>query len=390
MEKDEILRIINDTKGNNVKLSASGNKLSRKVLEVVCAFRNSEGGVIVLGVSHDKEIEGIENSKVFELYNCLLRRASDEKLMVPPVYLKPEIINVDGKSVVYAYVSQGHCVTRYKNRLFVRGQKDNLDITNNEPAIADLFLRRDCFRFDDVVLKGVGLDVIDETSFKKMLETVNENKPSHFWLTMSMQEVLQSVGLIEVNNLGGVEITVACLLLFGKEADIRRLMPEYGINIGIWSGNNRAHEEFRIRTNLIEAYYAIMGIVKGHIKDKLVEDNDIGVISVRDMLLKEVVVNMLRHNDYSAQRMGSVIIMDGKFITENVNPKRVGGINAKSEGKYSLAWCKNPRLEVVFSEMGLASAFGFGCKNIEKYSKMYSGKSVVFDNGYIFRVEVPL
>lgn len=52
----------------------------------------------------------------------------------------------------------------------------------------------------------------------------------------------------------------------------------------------------------------------------------------------------------------------------------------KREGQYSSAWCKNPRLELAFMGMGLAGAFGVGCRSIERYSEMYSGKPAVFDN----------
>lgn len=385
MEKEDVLNIINGDIDIDVKLSTSKNALSKKVLETVCAFSNSDGGVILLGVGPDKEIVGVDKDSIKKVTRDLVKGAVNEKLMSPIVWLEPEVVDIDGKSVVCVHVPQSQNVTRYKNRFFVRGYMNNLDITDNEWAISNLFLRRNHFRFCDVVLEGVGLEAVDELSFKKMLEFVKGHKPSSAWLEMSMQELLQIMGLIKANG-----ITVACLLLFGKEAEIMRLMPEYGVNVIVEHGDNKEGEFFSIKTNLIEAYQTIMDIAKRHIKDKLIEDNPLDVMSVRDRFLNEVIVNMLRHNDYSAPRKSSVIIGDDKLTTENVNSKRFLFSQTKCEGQYSSAWCKNPRLELAFMGMGLAGAFGLGCRNIERYSEMYSGKPAVFDNGYLFRVTIPL
>ena len=51
---------------------------------------------------------------------------------------------------------------------------------------------------------------------------------------------------------------------------------------------------------------------------------------------------------------------------------------------------KNPTIASVFSQIGLAEELGSGLRNLEKYSRLYSGKVPVLEDGDVFRAYVPV
>lgn len=44
----------------------------------------------------------------------------------------------------------------------------------------------------------------------------------------------------------------------------------------------------------------------------------------------------------------------------------------------------------MFREIGLADELGFGMRNTNKYTMLYSGGTPTFDEGDIFKVNIPL
>ena len=51
---------------------------------------------------------------------------------------------------------------------------------------------------------------------------------------------------------------------------------------------------------------------------------------------------------------------------------------------------KNPSISKVFREIGLADELGSGMRNTYKYTRLYSGKDPIFEEGNIFRTIIPL
>ncbi len=51
---------------------------------------------------------------------------------------------------------------------------------------------------------------------------------------------------------------------------------------------------------------------------------------------------------------------------------------------------KNPNIAGVFSQLGYAEELGSGMRNLQKYSRAYSGKPAMLEDGDIFRASVPI
>ena len=141
-----------------------------------------------------------------------------------------------------------------------------------------------------------------------------------------------------------------------------------------------------IKTNLLESYERLVSFIAKHLNDKFYLENN-QRINVRDIIARELCVNLLIHREYSNPLPARLIITKDAIITENANkPKNIGYIDLYNYTPYP----KNPKLANFFKEIGLADELGSGIKKITKYNKIYTGGIPSFKDDDVFKVIVPL
>ena len=65
--EQKILNLIADGEKKTTEFKLCKNELSKNIYETVCAFLNTNGGTIILGVNDNREIEGINRNKVNDI-----------------------------------------------------------------------------------------------------------------------------------------------------------------------------------------------------------------------------------------------------------------------------------------------------------------------------------
>ena len=90
MTPEELKAIISQGEGTEVELKESKDSLARKVYESICAFLNRRGGHVVLGVDNDRNVVGINPSKVQEQLDQLAKDMNNPQLFKPTYYLNFE------------------------------------------------------------------------------------------------------------------------------------------------------------------------------------------------------------------------------------------------------------------------------------------------------------
>ena len=213
----------------------------------------------------------------------------------------------------------------------------------------------------------------------------NEN---HAWGSMDNEELLRSANLILVDSDAKREgITLAAILLFGKENTIMSVLPQHKTD-AIFRVENKDRYDDRdvITTNLIDSYERLISFGQKHLNDLFVLDGIVNV-NARDRILREIVSNTLAHRDYSSGFPSKMIIDDEKIVIENSNLSH--GIGPLDIQKFE-PFPKNPSISKVFREIGLADELGSGMRNTYKYTQLYSKEQPLFEEGDIFRTIIPL
>lgn len=216
---------------------------------------------------------------------------------------------------------------------------------------------------------------------------VSRNK-NHVWENMSNEELLRSANLIltdpETKREG---ITLAAILLFGKDNSIMSVLPQHKTD-AIFRVENKDRYDDRdvVITNLIDSYDRLIEFGQKHLNDLFVLDGIVNV-NARDRILREIVSNTLAHRDYSSGYPAKMIIDDEKITVENSNLAH--GMGTLDLQKFE-PFPKNPAISKVFREIGLADELGSGMRNTYKYTQLYSGENPLFEEGDIFRTIIPL
>ena len=137
---------------------------------------------------------------------------------------------------------------------------------------------------------------------------------------MTDEELLRSANLILIDPQTGRDgLTLAAILLFGKDNAIMSVLPQHKTD-AIFRVVNKDRYDDRdvITTNLIDSYDRLIAFGQKHLNDLFVLDGIVNV-SARDRILREIVSNTLAHRDYSSGFPAKMIIDDEKIVVENSN-----------------------------------------------------------------------
>ena len=175
--------------------------------------------------------------------------------------------------------------------------------------------------------------------------------------------------------------------LFGKDETIKSCLPAYRTDAILRIDNvDRYDDRDDVRTNLIEAYDRLMAFVCKHTDGRFYLDGDQRV-SVRSIIAREIVSNILMHREYASPFPAKLVIERDKMSTENANKVyRYGQISAENFTPYP----KNPIIANFFSNIGRADELGSGVRNLYKYTKIYAGGEPILFEDDVFRIEVPI
>ena len=301
MTIEEIKELISTGEKIDVEFKKSQNELNKDLYESVCSFNNRDGGHIILGVvDKTKEICGVNPDKIDKMKKDFTTAINNANKINPPLYLTPEDYEIDGKIIIYIRVPEGTQLRRFNGRIFDRTYEGDIDITNNAELVYKMYARKQSTYFVNKVYPNLGLEFLDFEVIKKAKKMAMGRVDNHAWADMDEEEILRSSGLILTDPDTGREgITLAAILLFGKDSTIMSVLPQYKTD-AIYRVKNMDRYDDRevIITNLIDSFRKLMDFGKKHLNDVFVTEGDQS-ISARDKILREVVSNILAHRDYS-------------------------------------------------------------------------------------------
>jgi ATP-dependent DNA helicase RecG len=326
-----------------------------RIVEVVCSFANSKGGFVLVGVSDDGTVKGLDIGRqtVEGLTNKIVDNTD------PGIYPEIKVEKIDNKEIILIEVSQSanRPHTAF-GRPFIRVGKNTKLMKQSE--YEQLLLKRKNIAFDSQVCEDAGLDDLDMKfvrSFISKYELLNKTKIAG-----------NPLGLLE--SLGGVKNkkpTNAGVLLFGKNP--QKFFPNAFIAIARYKGKEVGAErldykEFEGRLfdqvddadRYIKEHVAVMSRLLPY----KVERQDIPEYPL--FSIRELITNAVAHRDYSEQGSKVIVKMfDGRM--EFYNP---GGLEKGITSKNIAAkqYSRNPVITKVLSKVKYIEELGEGWDKI--------------------------
>ena len=341
-------------------------------LKTLCAFANSEGGVLYIGIRKDGTPVGVENPEKFLV---ILPNKIRNKLGIIPD-IKLELMK--NKEIIKIIIKPSEMPVFYKGRFYIRSGSTTQEVNGYD--LMRIIMKKHKISWDSLPSEA-GIDEIDEATverFKVMAKgrlAISENE--------SHQNILENLEFIKDGKL-----TNAAILLFGKNP--QKFYLNSISRVGRFKTSTEILDTVIIKGNLFEQVDALVNAIKKHINVRYVIE-DVQRKDVWDYPLpaiREACINALIHRDYMDSAEIQIKIYDDHIWFWNPGglPE---GITIEDLKKEHASRPRNKLIAMTFYYAGLIERWGTGTKRIvdlckeqglpePEFKEEFGGFSVVF------------
>ncbi|MBP3498501.1 MAG: putative DNA binding domain-containing protein [Akkermansia sp.] len=358
--------------------SAKGG-LPKDLWESYSAFANTDGGLIILGVTDDGIIEGVKKpqQRIKEFIDtannpskCNLNLCSSNESIA--------VVSLADKEVVVFQIPRADCSDRpvtVNNISYIRyGESDkrctarDLDKLNSERLI----VIRDDYSEDDAIVDGSTIDDVDRETLRLYRNELRNYQPFDPWASQNDDEFLKAINAYRDDTKERKSgLTLAGLLMFGTAQALDRWKPslqldyqEYGDNPTIESGwIDRVTNDMTWSCNLYRFYSVVFPKLKVGIKTPFVLNPDMRRADKRPahLAIKEALANSLIHAAYRGECSIKITKHPSGLMFENT-----GSLLLRRELILKGGWsrCRNKRIQNLFRLIGVVDKAGTGVGKI--------------------------
>ncbi|MCK5474033.1 MAG: putative DNA binding domain-containing protein [Candidatus Aenigmarchaeota archaeon] len=362
MDKKERQNMIETGETQTVEFKESLG-LINEICEEVSAFSNTNNGLILVGITDKKEINGVQIGKktIEDLANYIKTRTDNH------VFPKISVVAIENKNIIIVDVKESHeKPVFFKGKAYKRVGKASHKLSASE--IRNLAKESgNKVYWDEQVCEKAVLEDIDWNFVKEFFipryESLIKRK-----ITGNDKELLEALGGIKDNK-----PTNAGMLLFGKDPG-KFFMNSY-IALARYKGKQEGIERLDYKEfsgNIFKQIDSCGEYITEHIAvmSRLhpyrVEREDIPEYPL--FSIREIIINAACHRNYSEQRTKVIVKMFDDHI-ECYNP---GGLAEEitPENITKKQFSRNPTIAKVLSKIGYIEELGEGWdKIIEEHKR---------------------
>ncbi len=108
MNKDRFIALTKLGEGNQIEYKTCTEDVSESLYETACSFLNHTGGHILMGVTDDGVIVGVNPDRAETLKKNIINCIKNTELFLPCPYFTPQILEVNDKVVLYLEIPCGN------------------------------------------------------------------------------------------------------------------------------------------------------------------------------------------------------------------------------------------------------------------------------------------
>jgi ATP-dependent DNA helicase RecG len=298
---------------------AGRDSLPSSLFDTICAFLNTEGGIILLGVKDNGEISGVNPDCVAKLKIDIANLANNPQKLDPVFIIGASDYDMVGKIVIAIQVPVSSMVHRSGGEVFLRNDEGDYRVKQPE-MIAGIVNRKLSFFTEQRVYPDIKLSDFSPALFDRARFLMRGRNHNHPWLGLSNKDLLQKAHLFGKDHFTGkTGYTLAAILLFGSDDLIETVLPAYKFDALLRRENvDRYDDRLLLRTNIIDTYDRLMEFIEKHLNDPFHLEGDVR-ISLREKIFRELVSNIIAHREYADTRPATIMIYKDRVEFKNPN-----------------------------------------------------------------------
>lgn len=363
MTEQELRELV--AQGESLKLEFKSDRNSlpdRELIAALVGLANTDGGKLLLGVEDNGTVTGLHPNHA---HLAGLPAMVANKTM-PSLAVTVNALEIDGHRVgciVVPFSRQLISTTEgvvQRRRLKLNGTPESVPFYPHE------FTQRQSSLglVDPSAAPVLELTAEDLSPLQRerIREAIRLYGGDQSLLALEDRELDGALGLTTTFE-GSLRPTVAGLLMLGREADLRRLLPAHEVAFQVLQGTDVRVNEF-YRKPLLQTFEEVEKLFKVRVEE---QELDVGLFRVPvpnydRRAFREAFVNALVHRDYS--RLGAVHVrLDDDGMTISSPGGFVEGVTLKNL-LTTAPRSRNPLLADIVKRIGLAERTGRGIDRI--------------------------
>ncbi len=264
LSSEEIKQLIKKGEGIRIEFKTAQDGVPDTLYDTVVSFLNKEGGIILLGVTDDGVVTGVEETNIMILKQNIVTALNNPDVISPPYALPVKDAEYEGKSILYIRVPVSSLVHKQRGDIYDRENDSDIIITDDRQISEIYFRKRQSFS-ETQIFKALQMEHLNSEVFYKVRKLIAAINTTHPWLTASNERILMGVNFLRRDFATGEEgLTLAAALVFGKDETIGNILPAYKLDVMVRRENlDRWDDRLPpLRTNLVDTYINVLKFVK--------------------------------------------------------------------------------------------------------------------------------
>jgi len=334
-------------------------RINKEIANEICAFSNSKGGVIIIGVDDGNKICGVETNNATR---------SNLENSISAINLRPDFeiseLIIEDKTLIIIdckegknkpYIISGSIYVRYganSQKLIYADEIRNFFQESNQIQ----WDKTECNKFKYP-------DDIDNFVFENFIQQTNITSNA-----LNNNQILQNLDLISENN----KFYAGAVLFFAKQPE--RFYKQIGIRCILFKGNTKRNiiDDKLFTGNLLFQYEQAIEYLKLKLETRYEIESQGSlprkeILEIPEIALKESVINAICHRDYFST--GAIIHVE--IFDNRVDISNPGGLvpQIKKEEFGTKSYSRNPLIFSLFQRMRLVEKIGTGIPRIKAAMK---------------------
>jgi ATP-dependent DNA helicase RecG len=343
-------------------------------LKTICAFANTSGGELIIGISDEGEIVGVKD--IEKLIRDLPNKIRDKLKITPSISVEEK----EGRKILHIKIFPSSIPVSYEGKFYIRSGSTTQELKDTELAY---FLLEKMGKTWDSFSSGFDISEIDFSTIE-MFKNLAKNRIPSIKEFDSVEKIFLNLKLFDENK----KITNAGILLFGKEPQKKFISAT--VRVGRFKNSTHIVDTVVIEGNLFKQVEEVMNAIKKHLNVRF-EIKGVVRQDVWDYpleALREAVINALIHRDYLSTAEIQIKIYDDRIWIWNPG-KLPPQIKLEELKKEHSSYPRNPLIANAFYLAGFIERWGSGTERMvqlcmeqglpePEYKEEFGGFSVYF------------
>ncbi|RWX44128.1 ATP-dependent DNA helicase RecG [Candidatus Electrothrix aarhusensis] len=333
--------------------------LDKSFVEESCAFANSGGGRILLGVSDSGDIKGITTD------NIMRSRIQDTLRQIEPKLScrVDAVLNIFVITIPEGTEKPYGCSKGFFMRMGANSQK----LSRNE--IIDFYQKEGRIRFDELRHSRADFEQdFDSTAFSRFLDLAGISR------TIDQNTLLRNLNCLTADN----RLTNAGVLFFSKDIDF--ILNHAVVVCALYKGDIKVNilDKKEFSGNIVDNIDNALLFVKRHtnVAYKIESTQHEEIPDYPEVALREAIINAVCHRDYFDKRsLAMVEVFENRVEISNPGGLPTG-LKPEDFGTKSVA--RNPLIASLLHRIDYIERMGTGISRIRGAVEQHGGCTVEF------------